>query len=684
MNFGIKDGVLCIQRGEETLVSDITGCLKREDDGETIVAATGAWRLEGNTASCDNLTIEASVCGDGLLVRATFRNTGVAITAPCDFVAFSGRLHRTPNRILVNDPRKQCGMTVCEMQSMVYTRKTTSGTVYTSAENTAFDTVEGEAFIFGAATYHKYFSCVTVSREGLITAYGNTEMHTVGVGSTLTSEWFLLLPCEDCVSGLDAFAREVASLAGVERLERENPSGYCSWYYYSDHISKDSICRNMRVLAENRDSIPVKYIQIDEGWNTGWGPWETHPRLGDMKALADEIRAHGYIPGIWVAPFGCHLKMPLAEERPDWFVKNAEGKPWQGFWKTYCFDFTNPEVREYIGGIFRRICYDWGYRYIKLDIITPNLAAGVHYDSEATALENYRLGLKTIRENVTKDTFLLGCTAPFGGAIGLVDGMRVSRDINGEWSTLLPVFAEVFKRFYYHRNYYLIDADCLMARKPENEDEEAYFKCTRTDSEIRTYVTAMAASGGILMLSDKLPLLSEDQLSLISKLYPMTQECALPLDLMDSATPGVLDFGKHGKTRTVALINWTDLPRTMSVRNERALLWEFWEKEFSVHPGGEYSLEIPPHAARVLYFTEPLSPAVVGSDASVMMQSRWEKSGPSIRGQRLKEGEALFVASPSPLADTLHADASVFLEKDGYTVYRVVPTSEEYTLTVKP
>ena len=90
MNFGIKNGALCILRGEEILVSDITGCLKKEENGEVLVAADGAWRLLGNTASCDNLTLEASACGDGLLLRATIRNTGEDITAPCDFVAFSG------------------------------------------------------------------------------------------------------------------------------------------------------------------------------------------------------------------------------------------------------------------------------------------------------------------------------------------------------------------------------------------------------------------------------------------------------------------------------------------------------------------------------------------------------------------------------------------------------------------
>lgn len=39
-------------------------------------------------------------------------------------------------------------------------------------------------------------------------------------------------------------------------------------------VIRDSICQNMRVLSEHRDTLPVKYVQIDEGWNTGWGPWE--------------------------------------------------------------------------------------------------------------------------------------------------------------------------------------------------------------------------------------------------------------------------------------------------------------------------------------------------------------------------------------------------------------------------
>lgn len=683
MNFEIRNRSLCIVKDGEVLVSGVTGYLKHAGKNYNVltVYAEGEWTVDGNTAFCDNLTFEMSSCGDGLLIRSTFRNTSEDITVPCDFTAFAGTLSRTPDRMILNRPINRNGMSVCEMQSPVDTVRTVYNAVYSSAENTVFDTVEGGAFAFGAATYQKYFSSVTVSREGFITAYCNTELHTLKTNDTVTSEWFLLSPCEDCVSGLDKFAREVAALAGISRSDKENPFGYCSWYYYGDGISADGMRQNMKVLTDKKDLLPVKYIQIDEGWNDGWGSWQANEKFGDMKALAEEIKADGYIPGIWVAPFGCKPDLPLVAEHPDWFVKNAAGQPWKG--STLCLDFTNPEVREYIGEIFRRISYDWGYRYIKLDIITPNLAAGIHFDPEATALENYRLGLKTFRENVTEDTFLLGCTAPFGGAIGFVDGMRVSGDVFERWESLRTVFNAVLKRYYYHRNYYLIDADCLIIRKKENEDEECFRLCTRTDNEIRTYVTAMAASGGILMLSDKLPLLSEEQFTLISKLYPMTQECALPLDLMDSYIPGVLDFGKKGATRTVALINWSDSPRTMAVENESAWVWEFWEKTFCVHNGGEYTVSVPPRSALVLYFTDKEDTAVIGSDASVVMQTPWRKKGSRIEGEFIKAGEAVYVVSCSPLVVGDGCKASVHLEKDGYTVYKVTSTSEKYALETK-
>ncbi|MBQ4064619.1 MAG: alpha-galactosidase [Clostridia bacterium] len=682
MKFEIQNESLCLVNGGNVLVSGITGYLKHAGDFDDIITvpAEGAWTTDGDTASCDNMTMEMTACGDGVLLRGTFRNVGPAITVPCSFTSFAGTLHRTIDRAVINRPFEFNGNRVCEMESVIDTVHTVYGDRYDSADNTVFDTIEGDAYIFGAATYDKYFSCVTVSREGYITAYCNTEWHTVKTGDAVTSEWFLLAPCDDCVSGLDKFARTVASLAGVERSTRENPVGYCSWYYYGQGVTADSVRQNMDVLAAHKELLPVKYVQIDDGWYDCWGSWKVNGKFGDMKAYADEIKARGFIPGIWIAPFGCREESGFVQNHPDWLVKDKDGEIWRAPY-ALCMDFTNPEVREYLAGIFRTLSYEWGYRYIKMDIITPTIAPGVHFDPDATALENYRLGLEVFKNNVTEDTFLLGCTAPFGGAIGYVDGMRVSCDIFERWDSVRDIFNATLKRYYYHRNYYLIDGDCLIIRKKENEDEECMRPCTRTDEEIRTYVTAMAASGGILMLSDKLPLLSEEQLTLISKLYPINQECALPLDLMDSFIPGVLDFGKKGTTRTVALINWGDAPRTMSVENDSALVWEFWDKTFAIHNGGAFSVTVPAHGSSVFFFTDLADAAVIGSDASIVMQSPWTKEDGRIVGQTIKGDETVYVASRTALTAT-DGEIAAVTETDGYTVYRVTSANGDYTLSL--
>ena len=676
--FRVTEKGLCIYADGEELISGICGYIEYpgHDFNVLKVKNVGEWSADGESASCDNLTVELAPCHEGFLVRSTFTNLWEGIDEPDEFTAFAGDLARTVERGIVNRYTEANGNRVCEMQSQIDTVHTVYNAVYDSAENTVFDTTEGDSFVFGAATYEKYFSGVTFSREGRLTAHCRPEAHPIGTSEKITSEWFFFSPCADCVSGLEDFAKTVSSIAGVERSERENPSGFCTWYYYAGRITPDTLRDNMAVLDRHREDLPIKYIQIDDGWYDCWGSWMPNGKFGDMKAIADEIKSHGYLPGIWLAPFGCHPGAQVFADHEDWFVHVPGG----GAWRELSFDFTNPEVREYISSIFRRISYDWGFRYIKMDIITGTLAPGAHHDPSATALENYRLGLKTIRESVTPDTFLLACTAPLGGACGLVDGMRVSCDVFERWESLRDVFNSVIKRYYYHRNYFLCDADCLIIRKKENEDEECWRLCTRSDEEIRTYITAMAASGGILMLSDKLPNLAPEQLELISKLFPMTQEAARPLDLMDSFIPGVLDFGVRASARTVAFINWGDSPRDFSVDCGESFVREFWSGEMSVFSGGKFTSRVQPHCAKVFAFTPITSSAIVGSDASLVMQSEWSADGDAVKGKRIKSGERLYAASKGKDPTSSGCKVSAIAENGGYTFYEIIPDGEEYTV----
>ena len=185
----------------------------------------------------------------------------------------------------------------------------------------------------------------------------------------------------------------------------------------------------------------------------------------------------------------------------------------------------------------------------------------------------------------------------------------------------------------------------------------------------------MAASGGVLMLSDKLKNLSEAQLQMLETLFPLNQQPALPLDLMEAFIPGVLDFGWHGGARTVAVINWGDSARDFAVPQAGdCFVMEFWEKSFSLHRGGDYITRLLPHEARVFFFTPMQDAAVIGSSAALVMQTVWQRQEGSLQITRLKEKETVYLA----VRGNAPKGASVCDRAGGYT-FCALPLTEEST-----
>jgi len=58
-------------------------------------------------------------------------------------------------------------------------------------------------------------------------------------------------------------------------------------------------------LSELREwGIPVDVVQIDDGYMQAFGDWRSIANgFEDMSAVADDIAASGYRPGLWLAPF---------------------------------------------------------------------------------------------------------------------------------------------------------------------------------------------------------------------------------------------------------------------------------------------------------------------------------------------------------------------------------------------
>ena len=67
-----------------------------------------------------------------------------------------------------------------------------------------------------------------------------------------------------------------------------------------------------------------------------------------MKSIAEKISATGRTPGIWLAPFIVAKNSQLAQEHPDWLLRDAHGNPvpagitWSGH--PLALDVTHPEV----------------------------------------------------------------------------------------------------------------------------------------------------------------------------------------------------------------------------------------------------------------------------------------------------------------------------------------------------
>ena len=145
--------------------------------------------------------------------------------------------------------------------------------------------------------------------------------------------------------------------------------------------------------------------------------WATGSRLAQRlvamcRAFLKQIRERGFEPAIWVAPFVAEEKSNVFQQHPDWFVKDADGKPLRsdrvtfGGWRRgpwYVLDGTHPEVQQHFEKFFRMMKRDWGCTYFKLD---ANFWGAIHggrfYDPRATRIEAYRRGMQAILRGVER------------------------------------------------------------------------------------------------------------------------------------------------------------------------------------------------------------------------------------------------------------------------------------------
>lgn len=576
-----------------------------------LVKSSGQWTAEktagGYLAHSGAFTIAFREINDGFTVKATF-TADEKIDHAILFRAFTGLTDRITD-VVTNGFSESNGNRFNEMQAAPRLNRLAGNQSVISSDSAAVRFEGGEVAAIGAATFDRYFTEIELNSDGEVAAGHQLDFKSIGAGETIESDEIAFVSGADFSDALENYARVTVGFNPRER--KPAPVGWCSWYYYGPDISADIIRENMYALKDAK--VPVNLIQIDDGWQKDRGDWEPNEKFGDMKKLADEIRAAGYTPGIWIAPFAANETSEVYRFHPEWFVKNPDD---DGIFGYPSMDFSHPGAAEHLRKIFATISREWGFRYIKIDLVLHAISAGRHHDRSFNAIRNYRRALKIINEAVTPDTYLISCTAPIGASAGLVDGARTSSDIFENWESVRKISLQNFRRYYYGGRAFNVDFDCFLARTAKNEDEQCFRLCIRTGDEIKTHAATVAASGGAIMFSDKVSLLDEKQIALYKAIIKLKAANPKPLDFDTADLVSVVDGGETDGVKTVFFFNFGEKAAEKSLTlPEKSHVYAVWNDRYD----GETDViraVLPPHASEIFF---------IGDEKSVMTKVKKSK-----------------------------------------------------------
>jgi hypothetical protein len=451
----------------------------------------------------------------------------------------------------------------------------------------------------------------------LVPPHKTTELETFALG------WF-----EDARLGLEAWADAVARVYAI-KLRPQLP-GYCTWYH-ARASDATRIAQQAAFAAEKLAPFGFQVIQIDDGWQAGArrvGPaknFTTHKKDGPypagMKATADAIKQLGLTPGIWFMPFAADHLDPYFKEHSEWFVKRADGTPYETAWGGTCLDMTHPGAREHLRSVVQRIAHDWGYTYFKMDGLWTGTATkqiyinsgykddgigdAVFYDPAKTNIEAYRDGLKLVRAAAGDRVFFLGCCAPqnmrsFGGAFGLVDAMRVGPDNGPKWNSLVrgPTFGS--RTYFLHGRVWYNDPDPVYVR-PDVPLDHARLICSW-----------VAISGQLNISSEDFPGLPPERLDLLKRTMPNHGLRPRPADLFDNDPPRLwllTDERRAPRRDVIALYNWDTakaadfdypLDRLGLAGDRTYVAFDYWDNILLPPFQGRLRLSVPKQSCRIL------------------------------------------------------------------------------------
>ncbi len=323
--------------------------------------------------------------------------------------------------------------------------------------------------------------------------------------------------------------------------------GFNTWYYTYGMLTRQSVLKDAQLcslLASGRvKGAPLPYMVIDDGWHDAriqgvynGGPFFPNKDFADMGDVADDIRARGCNPGIWVRPLMVNPQL-CPQLTDDCYSQNQQYSK-DGFSKI--LDPTAKGSKEYIYSLINDLVRQ-GYGMVKYDFTSPDFM-GDDFLKQNLTVDGWHLQDKTktnaqiLRElyqlinDAAEDSLVLSCNTYNHLVAGIHPITRSGCDTSGEhwWLTKRQGINSLVYRLAQNGTFFTTDADCA-----------AFTQKVPTDKNMQ-FADLIARCNSALFVSVAPNVLSTseiDQLIGIFRIASSAPQEAVFLDWMEERTP---------------------------------------------------------------------------------------------------------------------------------------------------
>ncbi len=377
-----------------------------------------------------------------------------------------------------------------------------------------------------------------------------TPYAALDAGRTQSSDVAYLDLTGSSYEGLKRFGRAIATY-NKRQPPAVPPASWNSWGGgggsggQGQDIDETFLLQNL--AAATTDFLPygMDYFLIDDGWQKDDGTWTTDPAKfpkhgsqDGMAWMADQIKAAGFLPGMWAAPFRVSKDWPIATQHPDWLLTLDEfGTMALGANSNYrMLDPSNTEVQAYLREIYTRITHDWGYRMLKLDFSVYAMFGTNYAVQGKSGLALYKEGLQVIRDAIGPDVILM-IVSGTGVNYGIADAQRVTLDNMPRWGATMSPFDQGIKSTVLTASHRYWMGNTVWSNNPDL----IFFRDTQglTWDEAHAFALFSSVFSGIVKLGESFTYMQAhpEALSLVQRMVPPLPAFPEPLDMFQKRWP---------------------------------------------------------------------------------------------------------------------------------------------------